>query len=69
MESIIKWGDGNPQAGYSCIVTIKNHKGKVYTSTDSWNTYYGQWNIHNYKRGYTVIGWYPISEITPLNVD
>ena len=25
MESIIKWRDGNPQAGYSCIVTIKKY--------------------------------------------
>ena len=53
----------------SCIVTIKNHKGKVYTSTDSLKVYYEEWNIHNYKKGYTVIGWYPISEITPLNID
>lgn len=69
MASIIKWKTGKPQVACSCIVTIKNHKGKFYTSTDSWNAYYEEWNIHTYKNGYTVIGWYPISEITPLKKD
>ena len=66
MASIIKWNTGKQQVACSCIVSVKNHKGKVYTSTDSWNVYYEEWNIHHYKKGYTVIGWYPISEITPL---
>lgn len=66
MESIIKWKTGNPSTGCNCIVSVKNHKGKIFTSTDNWNTYYEEWNIHNSHRGYTVIGWYPISEITPL---
>ena len=66
MESIIKWNTSNPTTACNCIVFVKNHKGKVYTSTDSWNAYYKEWNIHNYKKGYTVIGWCPISEITPL---
>ena len=66
MESIIKWKSGHPTAACSCIVSVKNHKGKIFTSTDNWNAYYEEWNIHNYKKGYTVIGWCPISEITPL---
>ena len=66
---MIKWKTGKPKVACSCIVTVKNYKGKVYTSTDSWNAYYEKWNIHNDKTGYTVLGWYPISEITPLKVD
>jgi hypothetical protein len=69
MESIIKWNTGTPKSPCSCIVTVKNHKGKTYTSTDSWIASRGEWSVHNYKYGYTVIGWCPISEITPLNVD
>lgn len=66
MESIIKWKDGHPVIGCNCLVIVKNHKGKIFTSTDNWSAYCEEWNIHNYKKGYTVIGWYPISEITPL---
>lgn len=69
MESIIKWRDEHPVIGCNCIVIVKNHKGKIFTSTDNWNAYYGEWNIHNYKKGYTVIGWYPINEITQLNIE
>ena len=64
MESIIKWRDGHPVIGCNCIVIVKNHKGEIFTSTDNWHAYYGEWNIHNDKKGYTVMGWYPISEIT-----
>lgn len=69
MESIIKWRDEHPVIGCNCIVIVKNHKGEIFTSTDNWNAYCGEWNIHNYKKGYTVIGWYPINEITQLNIE
>ena len=66
MESIIKWRKGNPTTSCNCIVFVKNHKGKIYTSTDNWSAHFGNWNIHNYKRGFHVLLWYPISEITPF---
>ena len=64
-QSIINWQTGEPKESCSALISVRNRKGEVFTATDSWNIYYKEWSIYNWKRVFMVIAWCKLSDIEP----